>query len=282
MSTDQTPAPKPVVMLEVDHALLKDPGPVDTITLIAKGGILLTQQEWDRKPPEPPTAEELYAALVSKLHEKCIHPDYEYESVEHQRKSCADSNPPAGAGWEENLDYDRGYTRYDYTEDHHWRRLKSHRLTDEPELYKLAPITLDKMSRSVFESNFHISFRFGDEKALLCQTADYGSLGIVQPPPLRVPVVKITSLEALREDEALMEQSGLFELDTGEVYFVHTEKAVRALLRLFEDTKDRYQCVARLGNGKWGSYRDWSDYTDLPLNPLALQQVILAMIKAAR
>lgn len=75
----------------------------------------------------------LEGELVKRLHETCRHPDWEYTSVEHPRK-CGYSNEPPGVGWVENNERDYGVTRYDNTEDHHFRRLKSDALKDDIDL----------------------------------------------------------------------------------------------------------------------------------------------------
>lgn len=73
------------------------------------------------------TSSDAMNSLVKRLHENCTHPDYEYKTVETGRKSGADTTPN-GFGWEENVD--RDFTRDDYTEYHHYRRLKTYAAQD--------------------------------------------------------------------------------------------------------------------------------------------------------
>ncbi len=87
----------------------------------------------------------LESDLIRRLHEVECHPDYEYTSVEHQRKSCVE-NPPEGHGWEVNKDLDDGVTRDDFTEDHHYRRLKSDARKDTVRYYQLPKLVLEKVT----------------------------------------------------------------------------------------------------------------------------------------
>lgn len=84
-------------------------------------------------------------SLTRRLHEAERHPDYEYTSIEHQRKTCVE-NTPEGHGWEVNKDLDDGVTRDDHTEDHHYRRLKSDARKDTIPSYTLPKLTLDKIT----------------------------------------------------------------------------------------------------------------------------------------
>lgn len=85
--------------------------------------------------------------LITRLHETEKHPDWQYESIEHPRKASY-SNPPEGAGWMDNVENDRGCTRYDNTEYHHFRRLKTDAAKDEVDPWNLPTITLSKVDAS--------------------------------------------------------------------------------------------------------------------------------------
>lgn len=53
------------------------------------------------------------------------HPDYEYMTIETGRKTCEDPTERLeGDGWEPNGEGHDSWERFDYTEDHHYRRLK--------------------------------------------------------------------------------------------------------------------------------------------------------------
>jgi len=60
------------------------------------------------------------------LHERCIHPAWEYETTEGQRKAWYDGDvPPEGEGWERNVNRGRdGWERFEFTEESYWRRLR--------------------------------------------------------------------------------------------------------------------------------------------------------------
>lgn len=87
----------------------------------------------------------LDSELTKRLHRFQCHPDWEYKSVEHPYKPGF-SNPPEGHGWVDNVELDAGYTRYDNTEDHHFRRLKADKAMDDVPVYKLADIVMPKVT----------------------------------------------------------------------------------------------------------------------------------------
>lgn len=66
--------------------------------------------------------------LTTFLHSIERHPDYDYTTVTTGRKSCEDSDPYREKGeaeWTWNEHHFGGFERFDYTEEHYWRRLKS-------------------------------------------------------------------------------------------------------------------------------------------------------------
>lgn len=66
------------------------------------------------------------ARLTDALHAARAHPDFEYCTTECGRKAYVDPGLEA-EGWEENIyggDLHSSWERFDYTEDHYWRRRK--------------------------------------------------------------------------------------------------------------------------------------------------------------
>lgn len=66
--------------------------------------------------------------LVDILHKNRLHPDYEYTTTECGRKQFDGDEYMVKDGWESNVyggDYHSCWERFDYHEEHHWRRLKS-------------------------------------------------------------------------------------------------------------------------------------------------------------
>jgi hypothetical protein len=64
--------------------------------------------------------------LTDALHERCVHPDYEYATTKSARKS-GESYKPEGEGWEPNIyddDPHSAWERFDFYEEDYWRRLK--------------------------------------------------------------------------------------------------------------------------------------------------------------
>jgi hypothetical protein len=64
--------------------------------------------------------------LEAWLHERLMHPDYEYRTTHGPRKAFSpDDSRPEGDGWEMNYDHGRhGWERFDYHEEAYWRRKK--------------------------------------------------------------------------------------------------------------------------------------------------------------
>ena len=60
------------------------------------------------------------------LHEREMHPDYEYAETTGPRKAWYDADkPPKGEGWEPNVHQGRdGWERFDYHEEAYWMRRK--------------------------------------------------------------------------------------------------------------------------------------------------------------
>lgn len=70
--------------------------------------------------------------LTDFLHERGMHPDFEYKTTTGPRKNF-DNDPPSGEGWERNLPMGRdGWERFDYHEEGYWRRLKASNGRSEP------------------------------------------------------------------------------------------------------------------------------------------------------
>ena len=66
------------------------------------------------------------ARLTDALHAVHAHPDFEYQTTECGRKAYVDLGLEA-EGWEQNItdgDPHSSWERFDYTEDHYWRRRK--------------------------------------------------------------------------------------------------------------------------------------------------------------
>lgn len=64
--------------------------------------------------------------LTDALHQRCMHPDYEYATTKTARKS-GDSRKPDGDGWEPNVygdDPHSAWERFEFHEEEYWRRLK--------------------------------------------------------------------------------------------------------------------------------------------------------------
>lgn len=61
---------------------------------------------------------------TEQLHEERCHPGFEYATTEGQRKAWDYSDvPPDGDGWVRNVHVgDRGWERFDYTEESYWMR----------------------------------------------------------------------------------------------------------------------------------------------------------------
>ncbi len=122
---------------------------VEALEKIAKGGELMGESKiallFDCKsvtiarealqsiPNKTPlTREELFRKYTEQeLHDKFMHPDYEYKTVETGRKDGQDGCP--GEGWKPNDcvmygigedTHRRNWERYDYTEDNYWMRKK--------------------------------------------------------------------------------------------------------------------------------------------------------------
>ena len=79
--------------------------------------------------PLPSTLQAEIKRLEDALHERECHPDYEYFTVETGRKSGEDPcDKLDGDGWEDNIygdDFHSCWERFDYTEDHYFRRKKA-------------------------------------------------------------------------------------------------------------------------------------------------------------
>lgn len=78
------------------------------------------------KEPDERTASQEVKRLTDVLHERCIHPDYEYATTKTARKS-GDSRKPEGDGWEPNVygnDPHSAWERFEFHEEEYWRRLK--------------------------------------------------------------------------------------------------------------------------------------------------------------
>jgi hypothetical protein len=76
--------------------------------------------------PEGRTPEQEVKRLTDALHERHIHPDYEYATTKTARKS-GDSRKPEGDGWEPNVygdDPHSAWERFEFHEEEYWRRLK--------------------------------------------------------------------------------------------------------------------------------------------------------------
>lgn len=72
----------------------------------------------------PPFTIEEVVRLRAFLHERRMHPDYEYEVTKGGRK-CFDEHPPSGDGWERNIEEGfNGWERFEFHEEAYWRRLK--------------------------------------------------------------------------------------------------------------------------------------------------------------
>lgn len=76
-------------------------------------------------PPElqPLSLEAQVERLADELHARHAHPDFEYATTQCGRKET--SSPPPGGGWVPNVhggDPHSSWERYDYHEDHMWRR----------------------------------------------------------------------------------------------------------------------------------------------------------------
>ncbi len=62
--------------------------------------------------------------LEAFLHSRTMHPDYEYETTEGQRKAF-DESPPEGDGWKRNTHRGRnGWERFNYHEEAYWLRAR--------------------------------------------------------------------------------------------------------------------------------------------------------------
>ena len=60
--------------------------------------------------------------LRALVHRMQLHPDYEYARTDGPRKASSD-DPPEGEGWERNVDRgSNGFERFEYHEEHYWRR----------------------------------------------------------------------------------------------------------------------------------------------------------------
>lgn len=183
--------------------------------------------------------------LTRRLHEAERHPDYEYQSREWPRK-YGTSSPPEGNGWEENFDKDGGYTRYDNTEDHHWRRHKSCKLADEPDVWRLPKIELNKIKHDEY-------FKFVND-----------ALGAREPREWR-SMLYIEGIEGSDEGDWL---TGFYKTDkTATHFFVFLDRHVAVItdLRLAVSS---YRM--RLGNGSWGKIHEWGDRVPLPIDLLQL------------
>jgi len=64
------------------------------------------------------------ARLRSFLHEREIHPDYEYKTTQGPRKAWDGEPDLSIEGWEENVDLNGGWERFDYHEERYWKRTR--------------------------------------------------------------------------------------------------------------------------------------------------------------
>jgi len=63
--------------------------------------------------------------LQAFLHLREMHPDYEYRTTEGPRKAWDGEPDLSIERWEENVDLNEGWERFDYTEERYWRRIKA-------------------------------------------------------------------------------------------------------------------------------------------------------------
>lgn len=210
---------------------------------------LLTEQEWQACAALTHATPPAFDELTKRLHALERHPDYEYDSVEHQRKSCGDSNPPEGEGWEDNYDCDFGVTRGDYTEYHHWRRLKSFQLTDEPNVWNLEPIQLPKLNLADWNAYLaELMKELSDRDDWLTELA-----------------LPTTTIESLLESTY---GKGAYRTQDDQLYLVWE---VTQLLLITCLTTGKVNFRSRLGNGSWGRLYEWGKQLSLPINMLEVR-----------
>jgi hypothetical protein len=217
--------------------------------------------------------------LTARLHEMTIHPDWQYESVEHPRK-CGYSNSPDGNGWVDNNEKDRGVTRYDNTEWHHFRRLKSDAAKDDIDLSSLPAPRPVKMKKREF---------VGLLETRVKQMTNVSDLQMWNPDKAFIynTVEELTELSwgpgvyAIANDEALWKQAQEFtsKIHRAEDFLVDSDGGLPCVFayddettngvkyRIFVSiaTKKTFVCACRK-DGTWQNWEEWSDYLELPIS----------------
>ncbi|RSS43840.1 hypothetical protein [Streptomyces sp. WAC08241] len=118
------------------HVAVEDTARDKVVTAMALGQLFADGYDgvvmWSEDVQRAERRKELEGLTDAELHARCAHPDWEYTLTEGPRKQWDYSDePPYGddgkpdTTWERNVDMgDRGWERFDYTEESYWRRLK--------------------------------------------------------------------------------------------------------------------------------------------------------------
>lgn len=115
-----------------------------------------------------PEVLEALQRLAKSCHARCVHPEYEYDTTETGRKTSEEGHPPEGHGWERNVDKgDDGWERFEYTEEHYWRRLKTDAEKDPMNPFNLPRVTLPSISHREFREFFESIWRNSRPRALV-------------------------------------------------------------------------------------------------------------------
>ena len=224
----------------------------------------------------------LEGKLVNWLHEHEKHPDWEYTSAECQRKTSA-YNDPEGHGWVHNEEKDGGCTRYDHTEYHWFRRLKSDALKDDVDLSGLKVTPPEKMKLDEYLGKLRGVFCKGYMPSSTA-TTEFNS----KPEYVRF-VGAIThlnngndvySLESSFEVSDLDEMNKLSQ-ELGGEFFYKDNKAcliygleINGLRILTNLGTDATFVTIKRGDGIWQKWTKWSQWLSLPIDRYTLDKIL--------
>lgn len=224
----------------------------------------------------------LDSKLAKWLHEHERHPDWEYTSAECQRKTSAYSDPE-GHGWIHNEEKDGGCTRYDHTEYHWFRRLKTDALKDDIDLSGLKVQPPEKMKLDEYLGKLRAVF---SKVYMASATSDRSMMSKPEYVNHASAITHLSSGTGVYSLSAASEVNDIAEMNDlcnqlGDEFFYKDDKPclifgieINGLRILTNLGSDATFATIKRGDGVWQKWTKWSQWLSLPIDRYTLDKIL--------